>query len=261
MDVQALLAPDAGLPLGQSRSRVLDLLRDAGSPVGVQEVAGQTGLHPNTARFHLDALVQAGLAARASQARTRPGRPSMAYRPVEGGGAAGQRRYRLLAEMLTSLIAGVMPEPGEAAIRPAASGATTWPGDHQAPYQQLDAGEAIERLTATMEEIGFAPEAADGAPSRLRLRQCPFREVAENHQDVVCKFHLGLMQGALGQMRAPVTADRLQPFAEPPLHRLPGSPAGSRRAPTARRHRRTVTPAGCQKSAWPVSCSDDQSQQ
>ena len=68
-----------------------------------------------------------------------------------------------------------------------------------------------------MEEIGFAPEAADGAQYRLRLRQCPFREVAENHQDVVCKLHLGLMQGALGQMRAPVTADRLQPFAEPSL--------------------------------------------
>ena len=45
------------------------------------------------------------------------GRPSTAYRPVEGGGAAGQRRYRLLAEMLTSLIAGVMPEPGEAAMQ------------------------------------------------------------------------------------------------------------------------------------------------
>ncbi len=87
MDVQALLAPDAGLPLGQSRSRVLDLLRDAGSPVGVQEVAGQTGLHPNTARFHLDALVQAGLAARASQARTRPG---LAEHGIPAGG--GRRR-------------------------------------------------------------------------------------------------------------------------------------------------------------------------
>ena len=159
MDVQALLAPDAGLPLGQSRSRVLDLLRDAGSPVGVQEVAGQTGLHPNTARFHLDALVQAGLAARASQTRTRPGRPSMAYRPVEGGGAAGQRRYRLLAEMLTSLIAGVMPEPGEAAMQ-AGREWGRYLTEQPAPYQRLDAGEAIERLTATLEEIGFAPEAA-----------------------------------------------------------------------------------------------------
>jgi predicted ArsR family transcriptional regulator len=216
MDAQALLTPDAGPSLGQSRAHVFDLLRAAGSPAGVQEIADRAGLHPNTARFHLDALVDAGLAARAPRARTTPGRPSMAYRAVEGG-PAGRRRYRLLAEMLTSLIAGVMPKPGEAA----AEAGREWGRyltEQPPPYQRLGAGEAVERLTATLEEVGFAPEAvADGTRYQLRLRRCPFREVAENHQDVVCQLHLGLMQGALAQMRAPVTADRLQPFAEPSL--------------------------------------------
>jgi predicted ArsR family transcriptional regulator len=217
MDVQALLAPDAGAPLGQSRARVLDLLRAAGSPAGVRDIADQAGLHPNTARFHLDALVDAGLAARAPKERTTPGRPSMAYRAVAGGETMGRRRYRLLAEMLTSLIAGMLPKPGEAA----GEAGREWGRyltEPPPPYQRLDAGEAVERLTATMAEIGFAPEAVtDGTQYQLRLRQCPFREVAENHQDVVCQLHLGLMQGALAQMRAPVTADRLQPFAEPSL--------------------------------------------
>ena len=217
MDVQALLAPDAGVPLGQSRARVLDLLRAAGSPAGVRDIADQAGLHPNTARFHLDALVDAGLAARAPKERTTPGRPSMAYRAVAGGEPMGRRRYRLLAEMLTSLIAGMLPKPGEAA----GEAGREWGRyltEPPPPYQRLDAGEAVERLTATMAEIGFAPEAVtDGTQYQLRLRQCPFREVAENHQDVVCQLHLGLMQGALAQMRAPVTADRLQPFAEPSL--------------------------------------------
>ena len=217
MDVQALLAPDAGAPLGQSRAHVLDLLRAEGSPAGVRDIADQAGLHPNTARFHLDALVDAGLAARAPKERTTPGRPSMAYRAVAGGETMGRRRYRLLAEMLTSLIAGMLPKPGEAA----GEAGREWGRyltEPPPPYQRLDAGEAVERLTATMAEIGFAPEAVtDGAQYQLRLRQCPFREVAENHQDVVCQLHLGLMQGALAQMRAPVTADRLQPFAEPSL--------------------------------------------
>jgi predicted ArsR family transcriptional regulator len=217
MDAQALLTPDAGPSLGQSRAHVFDLLRAAGSPAGVQEIADRAGLHPNTARFHLDALVDAGLAARAPKKRTTPGRPSMAYRAVEGGGPAGRRRYRLLAEMLTSLIAGVMPKPGEAA----AEAGREWGRyltKQPPPYQRLGAGEAVERLTATLEEIGFAPEAvADRTRYQLRLRRCPFREVAENHQDVVCQLHLGLMQGALAQMRAPVTADRLEPFAEPSL--------------------------------------------
>ena len=217
MDVQALLTPDAGAPLGQSRAHVLDLLRAAGSPVGVRDIADQAGLHPNTARFHLDALVDAGLAARAPKERTTPGRPSTAYRAVAGGEPMGRRRYRLLAEMLTSLIAGMLPKPGEAA----GEAGREWGRyltEPSPPYQRLDAGEAVEKLTATMAEIGFAPEAVtDGTQYQLRLRQCPFREVAENHQDVVCQLHLGLMQGALAQMRAPVTADRLQPFAEPSL--------------------------------------------
>ena len=215
MDVQALLAPDGAPPLGQSRARVLGLLRAEAAPVGVREVADRTGLHPNTARFHLDALADAGLAARELQPRATPGRPSMAYSAAEGGEAAGQRRYRLLAEMLTSLIAAVMPEPGEAAEQ-AGREWGRYLTERPAPYQQIGAPEAIERLTATLAEIGFAPEGvASGTSYQLRLLQCPFREVAESHQDVVCRLHLGLMQGALEQMRTPVSADRLLPFAEP----------------------------------------------
>jgi len=234
MDVKALLAPDAGPPLGQRRADVLDLLRAARSPVSVREVAGRTGLHPNTARFHLDALVDAGLATRAVRPRDAPGRPSMAYRAVEST-VAGRREYRLLAEMLASLVAAVLPEPGEAAVE-AGREWGRYITERPAPFQRTDACGAVEGLAATLRELGFAPEAvADGAEYQLRLRQCPFREVAEAHQEVVCQLHLGLMQGALDQMRAPVTADRLQPFAETGLcvaHLAgPGRPA--RPEPTA----------------------------
>jgi predicted ArsR family transcriptional regulator len=217
MDVQALVAPDSGAPLGQTRGRVLELLRAAGSPLGVQEVADRAGLHPNTARFHLDALAEAGLAVREPQPRATPGRPSMAYRATDGGDPAGVRRYRLLAQMLTSLIAGMMPDPGNAA----AAAGREWGAyltQQPPPYQRPGTSEAIERLTGVMDKLGFAPQAvADGKRYRLCLRQCPFREVAQQHQDVVCALHLGLMQGALGQMRAPVSADRLEPFVEPDL--------------------------------------------
>ena len=219
MDVKALLAPDAGPPLGQRRADVLDLLRTARSPVSVRDVAGRTGLHPNTARFHLDALVDAGLATRAVRPRDAPGRPSMAYRAVDST-VAGRREYRLLAEMLASLVAGVLPEPGEAAVE-AGREWGRYITERPAPFQRPDACGAVAELAATLQELGFAPEppqtvadGSDGAGYELRLRQCPFREVAEAHQEVVCQLHLGLMQGALDQMRAPVTADRLQPFAE-----------------------------------------------
>ena len=215
--MQTLLAPDVGSPLGQSRARVLELLRAAGSPLRVQEVADRTGLHPNTARFHLDGLAEAGLATREPQARVTPGRPSMTYQAAEGSGPTGGRRYRLLAEMLTSLIVGTMTEPGKAAVEAGREWGLYFT-EQSLPYQRPGAGEAIEKLAAIMEELGFAPQAvADGKQYRLCLHQCPFREVAQRHQDVVCSLHHGLMQGALAQMRAPVTADRLEPFAEPSL--------------------------------------------
>ena len=197
---------------------MLDMLRTADGPLGVREVAQRTGLHPNTARFHLEALVEAGLAAREAEDRETPGRPRIGYRAVADSPAGG-RRYRLLAEMLTSLIAGTMPEPGSAAEE-AGREWGAYLTDQPPPYQRLGAAEAIAKLTAIMDELGFAPQAEAGADAgqyRLCLRQCPFREVAEHHQDVICSLHLGLMRGALARMRAPVTADRLDPFVEPSL--------------------------------------------
>ena len=64
---------------------------------------------------------------------------------------------------------------------------------------KLTAEQAAGKLTAIMEELGFSPEPEerDGAGEyRLRLLHCPFREVAQHHQDVICALHLGLMRGA-----------------------------------------------------------------
>jgi len=133
-------------------------------------------------------------------------------------GPAGRRRYRLLAEMLSSLIAATMPEPGRASEE-AGREWGAYLTEQPPPYQKLTAGEAVAKLTAIMEELGFSPqaEAGDGGQYRLGLRHCPFREVAEHHQGVICALHLGLMRGALARMRAPVTASRLDPFVEPSL--------------------------------------------
>jgi len=218
MDTEQLLAPEDTSPLGRSRTDVLDMLRAADSPLGVREVAQRMGLHPNTARFHLEALTEAGLAVRETEDRETPGRPRIGYRAAADG-PAGRRRYRLLAEMLTSLIAGIMPEPGRAAEE-AGREWGAYLTEQPAPYQKLPAREAIGKLTAGMEDLGFSPqaEAGDGGGQyRLLLRQCPFREVAEHHQDVICALHLGLMRGALDRMRAPVSADRLEPFVQPSL--------------------------------------------
>jgi predicted ArsR family transcriptional regulator len=221
VDTRELLAPDAGPPLGRSRGRVLELLRDADGPLTAAEVAGKCGLHPNTARFHLDALIDAGLAARGDRPErdwNTPGRPAVGYRAAGTPAApAGERRYRLLAEMLASLVAGLTDDPALTAEK----AGREWGGyltEQPPPYRQPSAGSALTELTGLLASIGFDPQVQPGkAPgtAELLLRACPFREVAREHQKVVCSLHLGVIRGALHRMRAPLTADCLDVFAEP----------------------------------------------
>lgn len=208
--------PDAGTGLGATRRQVLDVLRRSDRPLGAAEVAERIGLHLNTARFHLDALVSSRRARRTAEKRSSPGRPKIVYVPVvDEPTTAGVRSFRLLAEMLTGLTASVLGDPTPAA----AETGRAW-GRHLAdappPSRRTDAPEATRRLVALLDDIGFAPEAVSGG-TEIQLHHCPFREVAEQHQDVVCAIHLGLMQGALSEMRAPVTAESLTPWVTPTL--------------------------------------------
>jgi predicted ArsR family transcriptional regulator len=216
VDTKQLLAGDSA-PLGRSRADVLDVLRTAEGPFGVREVAQRVGLHSNTARFHLEALVEAGMAVRETEDRGTPGRPRIGYRAVAGS-PPGERRYRLLAEMLTSVIAGAVPAPGKAA-EDAGREWGAYLAEQPPPYLRMTAAESAAKLTAIMTEVGFAPlpTVGDDGQYRLDLQHCPFREVAERHQDVICSLHLGMMRGALARMRAPLSADRLEPFVEPGL--------------------------------------------
>jgi predicted ArsR family transcriptional regulator len=230
VDIRELLAPDIGAPLGRSRGRVLELLRTADSPLTVADVAKRCGLHPNTARFHLDALVAAGLAARApgpgsGHRHAAPGRPAIGYRASADGAPSalpGERRYRLLAEMMTSLVASLADNPAAAAER----AGREWGGylaEPPLPYRRPSAAEALTRLTGLLADLGFDPEVQPGETERARrlvLRDCPFREVAREHQGVVCPLHMGVIRGALDRMRAPLAADRLEVFPEPGLCRV-----------------------------------------
>ncbi|HVB27940.1 MAG TPA: transcriptional regulator, partial [Mycobacteriales bacterium] len=134
------------------------------------------------------------------------------------GELPGPRSYGLLAEMLTGLVASL------ADAGPAATEAGRAWGRHlverAAPSQRVDVTDAVARLTRVLDAIGFQPEVCRGKGSKdieVGLHHCPFREVAERHTDVICEIHLGLMQGALSELQAPVAAISLQPFVSPSL--------------------------------------------
>ncbi|WP_406446967.1 helix-turn-helix domain-containing protein [Streptomyces sp. NBC_01613] len=221
MTVQPMTDPGPAPPLGESRIRVLEMLRAAQRPMGVQDVAARTGVHPNTARFHLDGLVDARLAVRETEERDQPGRPRMVYRAVAENAATGLRSYRLLAEMLTGIVSDRLPHPEIAAVEIGEAWGR-YLADRPAPLQRVDAVEGIRRVVKVLQNTGFAPEmtpgeTADTDQATISIRHCPFLEIAEQHREVVCSLHLGLMRGVLQEVRAPITAERLEPFVEPSL--------------------------------------------
>jgi len=240
------LIDSADLAVDGRRAEVLALLRHAASALSVTDVAALTGLHINTARFHLDALVVDGLAERAPEPRSMPGRPRILY--YARGPVPGPRSYRLLAEMLTALITSLTD------VEPAALDTGRSWGRHlverTAPSDHVDIDEALTRLRRLLDAIGFRPEVRAGTrASRLDkgagkkggneveiwLHHCPFREVAERHTDVVCAMHLGLMQGALEELHAPLEAVSLAPFTTPSrcVVQLRTADAAGRRRATA----------------------------
>ncbi|MEU3859535.1 helix-turn-helix domain-containing protein [Streptomyces sp. NPDC028722] len=214
------------------RREVLDVLRAAPSPLGVAETAERMGLHPNTVRFHLDALVADGLVERRTEASVGPGRPRTVHTARPGMDRGGPRDYRLLARMLLSRWAAA--DPAQARAEALETG-RVWGRslvDPPPPHEPPAPGRPVTRLLALLDGLGFAPQPEGGGepdlpPRRIRLRHCPFLELAEERSDLVCPLHLGLMQGALAELGAPLTATALEPFAEPEscvAHLAPASP-------------------------------------
>ena len=158
---------------GARRRQVLEAIYRSPAPLGASEIAGQVGIHPNTAR------------------------------------------YQVLAEILLGYFTGT------ASGHAAADAGHAW-GEHvigrAAPFQQVSQAEAVSRVLLLLDELAFAPETlagGDDLPAEVRLRHCPFLELAEHHRDIICPLHLGLIQGAFAGLASPVTATELIPFAEP----------------------------------------------
>lgn len=204
------------------------MLREAPEPLGVARLADRLGVHPNTVRVHLDDLVAAGRVEHAPADRGGPGRPAQRFRWIPGMDPSGPRDYRALADVLVQHLADT-EEPATAAVgagrawgrRLAAADsarAENGPGNGPGTGPHEPPAPPLERLLSLLTDLGFDPEARDGDDGRrIGLRHCPFLELAEPHQDVVCPVHLGLMQGATESWDAPFAVTDLVPFAEPGL--------------------------------------------
>lgn len=200
---------------GSSRAHVLKTLRAAGGPLSATDLATEVGLHPNTVRWHLDQLVQAGWVTHRTESTSNPGRPHVLYTARRDTDRCRDENagYRLLADILASYLASTDPD----AAASAANAGRAW-GRYltkkPAQLTRLSPVEATARVVELQENLGFAPEPDPGA-GLITLHACPFREVAETHPEVACAVHLGLMQGALAELGVSTEATWLEPFVAP----------------------------------------------
>ena len=199
------------------RGQVLRLLRDAGGPMAIAEIAERLGIHVNTARFHLESLVGTGQVERTTADSGGPGRPPQLFQAARRMDPTGARHFRVLADVLAEAIT-TDPDPGGRVLE----AGRLWGRRQASASTEIGAAaepaEPVGRLMRLLDELGFAPERASGGDEpRIGLRQCPFLELAVSRSEVVCPVHLGLMQGAMQAWGSPITVERLEPFVESDL--------------------------------------------
>lgn len=185
----------------RQRDAIVGALRDAPAGLDTNELAGEVGLHPNTVRWHLGLLERAGLVRAAPELRRGRGRPSVAWRLTSEGAAADRDEYRLLATMLTGVVAG--ERDGEARAYDAG---LRWGRD-------LQAAEPGSSIVDLLDRQGFGATAFRGS---IEMRRCPFAALAEDAPQVICTLHRGIIDGALAAAGGG-RVERLEPFVEPGL--------------------------------------------
>jgi predicted ArsR family transcriptional regulator len=200
-----------------TRYRLYRFVGLAGRPVSVREVSRRLNLHPNTVRPHLRRLEDAGLVA-SEMRRGAVGRPQILY-SVREPEDEDARDYRLLAEMLIGLVRGsrataqahgLAREWGAYLVAQNRPKPGTKPGSPRAPARSL------ALMQEAMARAGFDPRfrRLQGTAVEVTLRDCPFKDLAEDHRELVCTLHRGLVEGILGALQPPLQIREFAPFAD-----------------------------------------------
>ena len=198
-----------------SRFRILEELRSRGR-LDSRELGRLLGLHPNTIRSHVEQLIEAGLVRESLGPAAGRGRPRVLYEAVIDLVTPNESGYRLLAQILASYLATI--EQPQVVAESAGRAWGRFLTERPQPFAKVSAEEATQKVVRLFTDLGFMPEAVENKGGRkILLHRCPFRQVAESNQKVVCAVHLGMLKGALAEMGAPLEATRLEPFVEPTL--------------------------------------------
>ena len=212
---------DAVAPISKARAAVLARLRAIDGTLSVEQLALQTGQHANTAREHLEALVEDGYATKAAAPKEGRGRPAWLYQPAPA--PAGPVGYAALAAALAQHLATHSENPaaegetaGRAWARAMPPASTKASGAYRTGAKLSAAGAKAtrSRVATALEQAGFGVQKNRDA-TELTLTVCPIVEAARENPDVVCAVHLGLVKELMAGSGLSEENVALLPFAGP----------------------------------------------
>jgi predicted ArsR family transcriptional regulator len=195
-----------------SRRALYDFVARQPEPVGRDEAAAAAGLGRGLAAYHLDRMVDDGLlevsfARRTGRTGPGAGRPAKLYRRAsrEFTISLPPRDYELAARIFAGAVESDATGQAWAALRQSAQ---AFGREIAAEVDRRAAGRSEARRLAVLEEVlserGYEPfQDEDGV---IRLRNCPFDNLADAHRQTVCGMNLALLEEAAASPKGTLTA-------------------------------------------------------
>ena len=186
-------------------------------PVGRDEAAAAAGISRSLAAFHLDKLVEAGFLEagyRRLTGRSGPGagRPAKVYSrgPRQVRLSLPPRNYELAARLFV-----MATEAGHGKMTKERLYETARAFGLELGQRARDAGRPastgktlLKRLLAVLEDNGFEPR---WEGEEIRLVNCPFHALAQDHRTLVCEMNEAFNQGLVDGLGIPGVRAVLDP--------------------------------------------------
>lgn len=201
----------------------LELARSA-RPLATADIAESLDLHANTVRPHLDKMRDAGLIDVQVLGRGDVGRPQHRYSIASDAPSLGLEppTMPVLARMVLAMAKRLAASSEDAIAVGEDEGA-------RRARSYANAPSTLEALVSDLDHLGFDPivsdavsdsrgglrgdlhdELADGLPDDaavVAFAHCPFANLAQEHPELVCGLHRGLVDGFVSQMGDAETHD------------------------------------------------------
>jgi predicted ArsR family transcriptional regulator len=188
----------------------LELARSARA-LATADIAESLALHANTVRPHLEKMREAGLIDVQVGGRGDVGRPQHRYAIATGAPSLGLEppTMPVLARMVLAMAKRLQASPEDATVVGEEEGVR-----RARPY--ANAPSTLEALVSDLDRLGFDPIVSDAGVGAdhdaddaavVAFANCPFADLAQEHPELVCGLHRGLVAGFVSQMGDAETRD------------------------------------------------------